>query len=78
MVRASTGIGVGCVEVEFGGQLVLFDRRSQDAGVRTLRTIYSRGQVGSLPTLWVDIGADGAISQGEGVPTWWTSEPQAC
>jgi hypothetical protein len=50
------------------GQLVLLDRRPQDGGVQTLRTIYSRGQVGSLPTLWVDIDADGAISQGEGVP----------
>jgi hypothetical protein len=72
------GIGVGCVAIEAGGQLVLLDRRPQDDGVQTLRTIYSPGKVGSLPTLWVDIGADGAISQGEGVPIWWTSEPQGC
>jgi hypothetical protein len=72
------GIGVGCVDIEAGGQLVLLDRRPQDDGVQTLRTIYSRGQVGSLPTLWVDIGAGGAISQGQGIPVWWTSEPQGC
>jgi hypothetical protein len=72
------GIGVGCVDIETGGQLVLLDRRPQDAGVQVLRTVYSRGQAGSLPTLWVDIDADGAISQGEGVPAWWTSEPQGC
>ncbi len=74
----NNGIGVGCVNVEVGGHLVLVDRPPQDAGVRTLRTIYSRDQAGDLPTLWVNISADGSVSQGEGVPGWWQGEPQGC
>jgi hypothetical protein len=72
------GIGVGCVEIAAGGQFVLLDRAPQDEGVKTVRTIYTRGEDGDLPILWVDIGADGAVSQGEGVPAWWQGEPQGC
>jgi hypothetical protein len=74
----SDGIGAGCINVEVGGRLVLVDRPPQDAGVRTLRTIYSRGQASDLPTLWIDISADGAVSPGEGVPGWWQGEPLGC
>jgi hypothetical protein len=74
----SGGIGVGCVDIGAGGQLVLLDRAPQDAGARILRSIYTRGQSGDLPTLWVDVGADGTISQGAGVPVWWPGDPQAC
>lgn len=70
--------GVGCIDIEAGHQLVLLDRSPQELGVQTLRTIYTRGQASGLPTLWVDISADGAVSQGEGVPAWWTGAPQGC
>ena len=74
----SGGIGVGCVDIGASGQLVLLDRAPQDAGARIVRSIYTRGQVGDLPTLWVDVGADGTVSQGAGVPNWWPGDPQAC
>jgi hypothetical protein len=72
------GLGVGCIEVEVGGELVLLDRPPQDAGVRSLRTIHARGETTDHPILWVDVSADGAVSQGEGVPGWWHGEPQGC
>jgi hypothetical protein len=74
----NNGGGVGCFNVAVGEQLVMVDRPPQDAGARTLGIIYRRTQPNERPTLWVDIGSDGAISQGEGVPAWWLGEPQAC
>jgi hypothetical protein len=74
----NNGLGVGCVNIEAGGQLVMLDRPPQDPRVQTLRTIYVRGPERVLPTLWVDISAEGAVSHGEGVPGWWQGEPQGC
>jgi hypothetical protein len=72
------GMGIGCVNVGIGGQVVMVDRPPQDAGARTLRLIYRRGQATDQPTMWVDISADGAVTQGEGVPPWWSGAPQGC
>jgi hypothetical protein len=41
-----------------------------------LRTVLARGETTDHPILWVDVSADGAVSQGEGVPGWWQGEPQ--
>ena len=71
------GLGVGCENVPVGAQMVLLDRSPQDPGVQALRTIYTRGQA-ELPTLWFDIGADGVVTQGQGVPGWWQGPPQSC
>jgi hypothetical protein len=72
------GIGVGCIDILPGGRLVMLDRAPQDASVQPLRTIYTRPDAGDLPSLWVDIDADGAVSQGDGVPPWWQGDPQGC
>jgi hypothetical protein len=32
----------------------------------------------TIRILWVDVSADGAVSQGEVVPGWWQGEPQGC
>jgi hypothetical protein len=74
----NAGLGVGCENVPVGAQVVLLDRSPQDAGVQALRTIYTRGQAAGFPTLWVDIGADGMVTQGTGVPGWWQGPPQSC
>jgi hypothetical protein len=74
----NNGAGVGCFNVAVGEQLVMLDRPPQDAGARTLRIIYRRTHANERPALWVDVGSDGAVSQGEGVPTWWPSDPQVC
>lgn len=72
------GLGVGCDDIPIGGELVLMDRDPQDAGARVLRSIYTRGEANFPATLWVDVGADGAVHQGSGVPDWWSGPPQAC
>jgi hypothetical protein len=74
----NNGLGVGCDDIPMGGQVVLLDRSPDDPAVKMLRTIYTHGPANSPATLWVDIGADGAVSQGVGVPAWWTGPPQAC
>lgn len=74
----NNGGGVGCFNLVVGEQLVMLDRAPQDTGARTLRIIYRRTQANERPTLWVDIGSDGSISQGEGVPAWWLGAPQVC
>lgn len=74
----NNGGGVGCFNLVVGEQLVMVDRPPQDAGALMLRIIYRRTQANERPTLWVDVGSDGAISQGDGVPAWWVGEPQVC
>ena len=72
------GRGVGCFHLVVGEELVMFDRAPGDAGARPLRVLFGRTQAVGRPVLWVDIAADGSISQGAGVPAWWHGEPQAC
>jgi hypothetical protein len=72
------GIGVGCIDVDPGGRLVLLDRAPQDADARVLRVLIQTTQANETPTLWVDIALDGAVSQGTGVPPWWVGDPQRC
>lgn len=72
------GLGVGCTVLTAGSQLVMVDRPPMDPGSRTLRVIYQAARASETPTLWVDIGNDGAVSQGQGVPSWWPGPPQEC
>lgn len=72
------GLGVGCFNPVAGEALVMLDRAPQDADAQILRTIHRRTEAKEGLTLWVDIGSDGAISQGQGVPAWWVGDPQVC
>jgi len=74
----NAGVGVGCLDVAAGRQLVMVDRPPQDAGATILRVVYQAPESNEKPTLWVDIAADGGVSQGRGVPSWWQGEPQGC
>jgi hypothetical protein len=77
-VGASIPISVACLHVPVGGQAVMFDRPPQDAGAITLRVIYQRVGANGWPTLWVDVGADGSVGQGTGMPSWWVGPPPPC
>ena len=74
----NTGVGVGCLDVPVGGQLVMVDRPPQDPGARAIRVLYQRAKATDQTEIWINIGADGAVTQGLGVPQWWTSGPQSC
>lgn len=72
------GLGVGCLDIAAGNHLVLVDRPPQDAGATLLQVIYPGADATDRPTRWVDIGADGATTQGNAVPPWWSGPPQDC
>jgi len=74
----NNGLGVGCLDVAAGSQLVLVDRPPQDIGATILRVIQQGTDTTDQPARWVDIGADGAITQGNSVPPWWSGPPQDC
>lgn len=71
-------VGVGCFPMSSGSRLVLLDRAPQEAGATVVRAIYARGQEAEPPALWIELGADGRISQGRGVAPWWSGDPQTC
>ena len=70
-------MGVGCYAMPVGSRLVLLDRAPTQAGASVVRMIYTRGEEPEPPWLWITIGANGTIEQGDGVPAWW-GEPQVC
>lgn len=72
------GLGVGCIPIPAGSQLVLFDRPSHEVGARPIRVIFTADDAKATPTLWVDVAPNGALSQGTGVPAWWSGPPQDC
>ncbi len=72
------GLGVGCIDVEPGNEIVLLDRPPKEAGATPRRVMRVRDRTSDQPVVWVDIAADGSIAQGEGLPGWWPGVPQAC
>lgn len=71
-------IGVVCYPMSAGSRLVLLNRAPQEGGASVIRVIYTRGQETEPPSLWIAVGAAGAITQGEGVPPWWSGGPPDC
>lgn len=74
----NAGVGVGCLDVAVGGQLVMVDRPPQEPRARAIRVLYQRAKATDQPEIWINVGADGTVTQGVGVPEWWTSGPQSC
>lgn len=70
--------GVVCYPMSAGSRLVLLDRPADQTGASVIRAIYTRGQETEPPSLWIAVGAAGAITQGEGVPPWWSGGLPAC
>lgn len=69
--------GVGCrMKVRAQDRLVLVDRPPQQASATILRVIYEDAAQVANQTLWVDIAADGTVTQGASVPVWWNGPPQ--
>jgi hypothetical protein len=64
------GIGAACLEVPDGGTVVFVDRSLSQPGVRAVKPLAGPGEA-----RWVDIAADGTITEGEGIPDWWVGPP---
>ena len=56
-----------------------FDRSAEEGG-HPVRTIGHAAPSGAeTPTvLWVDVAADGSVTNGDGVPDWWVDDPTEC
>ena len=71
-------LGVGCYAMPASSTLVLLDGPPQDPASDVLLPIHTRAQEKPPPSLWISIGAGGAVTQGEGVAPWWSGGPQIC
>ncbi len=72
--------GADCETLAAGSTLLLTGgtpTAQEPDGNRMVALIGSQDP-GTLRSVWVDIAADGAISTGTGVPTWWTGAPTTC
>ncbi len=74
-VGFGTDMGVACLEVPVGSELVMTDR-SPGPGANVIRVIAPIGDPAEV--LWVDVAADGSLTTGAGVPAWWVGDAQAC
>jgi hypothetical protein len=75
---ALTGIGVACLAFPPGSHLALMDRSPADPGAREDRQIVAPGDTDIVQPVWVDITADGTVTSGDGVPTWWPDDLEPC
>jgi hypothetical protein len=67
--------GVACLHAAIGSQLVRMDR-SPGPGAAVVGVIAPIDD--TIETFWVDIAADGGVTNGVGVPAWWIDAPPAC
>lgn len=72
------GIGAKCLTSAPGGRLLLMDRPPDEVGGQTRLEVTVPSGADEPVTLWIDVDAQGVITQGEGVPGWWRGAPQAC
>jgi hypothetical protein len=68
------GAGVACPEVPPDATLVVLDRSPTEPGAQIIREL--RAQASNVG--WIDVAADGTLTEGEGVPSWWSGEPHSC
>lgn len=71
-------MAVGCYAMPDSSTLVLLNGPPQDLASEVLVPIYTRDQETPPPSLWISIGASGAVTQGQGVAPWWSGGPQIC
>ena len=55
----------------------MVDRPPRDTGESDSSPLPT-SQGNRQPEIWINIGADGTVTHGVGVPEWWTSGPQSC
>ena len=69
--------GVGCLDGQPGTQIAWYDGAPAD-GASPRQIIGQIPADGSPVVLWVEIGIDGQLRVGPGVPPWWVGEAQVC
>jgi hypothetical protein len=74
----SGGIGAKCLTSAPDGRLLLMDRPPDGPGGQTRLEISVPSGADNPVTLWIDVDAQGVVTDGQGVPDWWPGAPQAC
>ncbi len=74
----SGGIGAKCLTSAPDGRLLLMDRPPDEPGGQTRLEISVPSGADNPVTLWIDVDAQGEVTDGQGVPDWWPGAPQAC
>ncbi len=67
-------IGIACLQVPEGSQLVILDRPPGELGA-SARRILKIGGTSSPDDFWVDVAPNGLLQTGTGTPGWWADEP---
>jgi hypothetical protein len=72
--------GADCDTIAAGSQLLLTGGKptAQEPDGDRLVALIGSQDPGSLRSVWVDVAADGTVTTGTGVPTWWTGEQVTC
>ena len=71
-------LGAGCYGMPPGSRLVLLDHPlAPGPGPAVVRQLYASVGESNPPSIWLVVGRDGILQQGEGVPAWW-GPPQKC
>jgi hypothetical protein len=70
-------IGVACLAGAAGTEIVAFDADPAQGGRPGRSVGRVQGRVDPA-VIWVDVAADGSITNGIGVPPWWTGDPNLC
>jgi hypothetical protein len=71
-------VGVACLQMPVGSQLVLLDRLYTEPGAAVVSVVYVREAGADTAIRWLDIGTDGRPAIGSGQPDWWAGDPPPC
>lgn len=73
------GIGVRCYTVAAGSQVVLLDGPPGDGDPAVARVIaQTHGERRDSHVVWVALAAGDDVTNGDGVPAWWSDAPHDC
>jgi hypothetical protein len=69
-------VGVACWTAPSGSQVVLLDGNPGQGRTNAIAVVGTVGVGPSVParSMWLDIGRDGSVTSGSGVPPWWSGD----
>ena len=76
-VGFGSDIGVACLDGPSGTEVFAFDGDPSRGG-QPGRAIGRVPGTAEPLVAWVDVAGDGSLTTGNGVPPWWSDDPQAC
>ena len=74
----ANSIGAACDPFEPGDGIPLVDRNPAEAGAQVTSRIHVRPNRGDPPIVWIKIDPAGFVTNGAGVPDWWSGGRLDC